>query len=86
MRGGTPRPRFQPDLVRGDDPEALNAEFAVQAQRWSLAFRCPDCVFRAPDGSCTVGWPNAALAAEPVRILDASGAPAFCKAFEPDGP
>jgi hypothetical protein len=81
-----PRPRFQPDLVRGGDRDALNAEFALQTKQFELMFRCPECAYRTAKGQCTVGWPNDALMAEPLEAIGADLIPVFCKAFEPDAP
>lgn len=80
------RPRFHPDIVRGDDPARLQAEFRAQAAWYRLQFRCSDCMFVAEGGRCTLGWPNEMLWTEPPIGLDASGDPAFCKCFEADEP
>ncbi len=76
---------FMPDLLRGSERTAINAEFAAQAQNYRLQFRCDACIyFLARSQRCSVGWPNAMLLAEPIEAIDRNGQPVFCKAFEMD--
>ena len=81
---------FQPRLVRsGDDRSAVNTLFRSEATLFALQFRCDDCAYVVPAaGTCSLGWPNAALRDPPLAQLDmvrSDGIPEFCKAFEPDG-
>ncbi len=82
-----PRQRipFMPRFGTGEVREKLNADFRAQAEHYGLQWRCPDCSFRLPDGVCSQGWPNDFLLREPIQVLDDTGMPLFCKAFEPLG-
>lgn len=79
-----PRTRipFMPTFGTGAERAAHNALFAQEAERLKLQWRCPDCSFSLPDGTCSQAWPNELLLREPVEILDEVGMPIFCKAFE----
>ena len=79
------RHRFNPDVLRGADRAATNTTFRAEAQRYKLAWTCRDCVYCDPSsGACTVGWPNGILLDAVDPVVDDSGFPAFCKAFEPE--
>ncbi len=79
------RPRFMPDVVRGDDRDEVNADFRRDVERFGLVFRCDGCVYvDHKSGRCTVGWPNEGLSGA-VDGVDERGQPVFCKAFEADG-
>ena len=77
------KPPFQPDLLQGRDRMEVCADFLADAARWRLLFRCCDCAFVCSNGSCSLGWPNAALRAPLFEVVDAAGVAQFCKAFEP---
>ena len=81
-----PRYRFLPDVLRGQAPDAVQAQFTAEADRFGLLWTCRDCAYVAPNGSCTVGWPNDRLrwsgqGPEPAVLWGTE--PTFCKAFEP---
>lgn len=80
------RPLFQPQLVHaGETVAGLNAQFRQDVEVFALQYSCRDCVYYAPSrAECTLGWTVDALCAQPIEILDDSGGPVFCKAFEPD--
>lgn len=79
------RKPFMPNLLRGAEVQAINSEFAVQAQTYRLQFRCDACIyFLERSRLCSVGWPNAMLLADPIEAIDRNGQPVFCKAFEMD--
>jgi len=75
------KPRFGTGTLRG----RVNDEFRLEAERFRLQWRCPDCSFCLPDGRCSQGWPNDFLLQEAIEVLDETGMPLFCKAFEPNG-
>jgi len=83
------RPRlkvpFMPRFGTGKVRDRLTAEFRAEAEAMGLQWRCPDCSFELPSGECSQGWPNDFLLREPIEILDDTGMPLFCKAFEPIG-
>ena len=80
------RALFQPQLVGpGESVAELNAQFRAESAALRLQFSCVDCVYyRTSRQTCTLGWPVAALCADPPKLLNPRGEPAFCKAFEPD--
>lgn len=81
-RAGAP---FQPDLVRGQDRQAVNAAFLREVEVWQLRYRCPDCANFRADQTCVYAWPNASVMAEPFEAVSGDGVAQFCRAFEPDG-
>jgi hypothetical protein len=79
------RVRFMPNVLRGEGRAAANQVFSEQAARWSLVWTCRDCAYAHPStGACTVGWPNEILLDATQAVVNESGFPAFCKAFEPE--
>ena len=76
---------FMPRFGTGAGRERLNEQFRVEVEQVKLQWRCPDCSFRLPDGRCSQGWPNDFLLRDPIEVLDETGMPLFCKAFEPIG-
>lgn len=79
------RPRFIPDVLRGESRDAVNAAFRADAAAFALRFTCGDCVYaHSVVGNCTVGWPNDHLLGS-VDGVDARDEPVFCKAFEAHG-
>lgn len=72
----------RPDLSQQDIRE-INARFKQEVDRYSLAWRCQQCVHVLQrDHSCTLSYPNAFLAKGEVRALDENGGFVFCKDFE----
>ena len=76
---------FMPRFGTGAARDRINADFRAEVARVRLQWRCPDCSFRLPTGPCSQGWPNDFLLHDPIEILDETGMPLFCKAFEPIG-
>ncbi|MSP90404.1 MAG: hypothetical protein EXR79_01140 [Myxococcales bacterium] len=81
---------FQPRLLHsGEKRTDVNAQFRAEASALALQFRCDDCAYVvASIGTCSLGWPNAALHTPTLALLEivrTDGIPEFCKAFEPDG-
>ncbi len=78
------RARYQPNVVGAEGRDALMARFRAEAKRWSLQWRCVDCVYVVTStGDCSLKWPNAWLRPDDPDVLDAADVPIFCKAFEP---
>lgn len=73
---------FQPNLTRGAPVAAVNAVFAIEAEKWRLQFRCSACANGLADGGCLMRWPNDHLQLPTFEAVGVDGVPRFCKAFE----
>lgn len=63
--------------------DAINKRFRAEAKKYSLAYRCQQCVHVLHGQNlCTLGYPNQLLACGEVKAVDEKGGFVFCKDFE----
>lgn len=60
-----------------------NAQFEQEVQRWSLRYRCADCIHFSPGSkTCSLKYPNHMLLDPAVIALYHDNQFVFCKDFE----